>query len=80
MNFPITPSFFSLVITGIIILFIFFLLFKHWKQIIQLNYYQQMVLLSLISIAIGIHGNIHLGLENSYNFNPLNLLEFFEIL
>ncbi len=80
MNFPITPSFFSLVITGILILFIFVLLFKHFNQIIQLKYYEQMVLLCLISIAIGIHGNIHLGLENSYNFNPLNLLEIFEIL
>ena len=80
MNFPITPSFFSLIITGILILFIFVLLFKHLKQIMQLKYYEQMVLLCLISIAIGIHGNIHLGLENSYNFNPLNIFEFFEIL
>jgi hypothetical protein len=79
MNFPITPSFFSLIITGIIILFIFVLLFKHFNQIMQLKYYEKMVLLCLISIAIGIHGNIHLGLENSYNFNPLNFLELFEI-
>lgn len=80
MKFPITPSFFSLVTTGILLLFIFFLFIKNWKPIMQLNYYQKMILLTLISIAVGIHGHIHLGLENSYDFNPLNFLEFFEIL
>jgi hypothetical protein len=78
MNFPIAPSFLSLVITGILLLFIFFIFIKNWKPIMQLNYYQKMVLLSLISIAIAAHGNIHLGLENSYGFNPLNFFEYFE--
>lgn len=79
MNFPITPSFFSLITTGMLILFIFFLFIKNWKPIMQLNYYQKMILLSLISIAVGVHGHIHLGLENSYGFNPFDLFEFFEI-
>jgi len=79
MNFPITPSFFSLVTTGILLLIIFYLFIKNWKPILKLNYYQKMILLTLISISVGIHGNIHLGLENSYDFNPLNLLDFFEL-
>lgn len=79
MQFPIAPSFFSLIATGILLLCIFYLSIKNWKPIMQLNYYQKMILLTLISISVGIHGNIHLGLENTYDFNPLNLLDFFEI-
>ena len=30
------------------------------------------ILLSTITIAIGIHGLIHLGTEIHYNFNPYN--------
>ncbi len=38
----------------------------------MLNYYQKLMLLSTITIAIGIHGLIHLGVEDQYNFNPYN--------
>jgi hypothetical protein len=31
-------------------------------------------LILLFGIAIGVHGLSHLGLENSYGFNPLRLL------
>jgi len=30
------------------------------------------MLLSTVTIAIGIHGLIHLGVEGQYNFNPYN--------
>jgi len=33
--------------------------------------YQLVNLLLLFSVAIGVHGILHLGLEYVYNFNPL---------
>jgi hypothetical protein len=74
MNLPIAPSFFSLVFTGILVLSIFVLFLTNLKSIMNLNYYQKIKLLSLVTIAIGIHGIIHLGVENIYGFNPLKVL------
>jgi hypothetical protein len=36
--------------------------------------YQTMVLLLLFSIAVGLHGLSHLGLEVAYEYDPLSLL------
>ena len=34
--------------------------------------FNRVVVLLLFSIAIGIHGLSHLGLEKEYNYNPFN--------
>ena len=44
------------------------------SKIVSRNPYQNIVLLLLASIALGIHGLSHLGLEAVYNYNPLTLL------
>jgi hypothetical protein len=66
----IAPSVNSLFVTGFLILFIFFTGIINIKKIINLPFYQKIILLSTVSIAIGIHGLIHLGVEVNYNFNP----------
>ena len=71
-NILIAPSLNSLFITGILLLWIFIVFINNYKSIIKLNYYQKIILLSTITIAIGIHGLIHLGTEIHYNFNPYN--------
>ena len=71
-NIFFAPSLNSLFITGIIILVIFILFVINYKKFIKLDYYLQIVLLSLISIAIGVHGLIHHAVEINYNFNPYN--------
>jgi hypothetical protein len=58
------PSFYAYLFNGIL-LFIAFLL--------ALNNSKQTVLVLAFSIAIGIHGLMHLGLEVFYNYNPLGL-------
>lgn len=68
----LAPSFFALFVTGILILFITIIFVVNFKQILRLNYYQKITLLSLVTLAVGIHGLIHLGLETIYGFNPLN--------
>ncbi len=69
-NILIAPSLNSLFFTGILLLTIFFLIVKHFKQLINMNFYNKTILLSTLVVAIGVHGLIHLGVEQSYGFNP----------
>ena len=66
----IAPSFNSLFLTGILILSIFIIFVMNFNKIMTLGIYQKITLLSIITIAIGVHGIIHLGLEVNYGFNP----------
>ena len=66
------PSLNSLFVTGFLLLFIFYLLVTHFKQFNNLDFYKKINILALLVIAVGIHGLIHLGLEDSYSFNPYN--------
>jgi hypothetical protein len=68
----IAPSINSLFFTGILLLTIFIIFIRNFNKIRNLNYYQQLILLSTITIAIGMHGLIHLGTETNYGFNPYN--------
>jgi hypothetical protein len=36
----------------------------------SLDHYRKITILSLIAIAFGVHGLIHLGVEREYGFNP----------
>lgn len=69
-DYLIAPSLNALFITGLILLFILILLVKNYYSIMRLNYYQQIMLLTSLSIAVGSHGLMHLGVEKQYNFNP----------
>lgn len=66
----IAPSINSLFFTGVLLLWIVIIFISNFSKIRQLNYYKKISLLSIICIAIGIHGLIHLGAETNYNFNP----------
>lgn len=66
----IAPSINSLFFTGFFLLAIFVIFIRNFNKIYNLNYYQQLILFSTISIAVGIHGLIHLGAETNYDFNP----------
>ncbi len=69
----IAPSFNSLFLTGILILLILIIFVINFNKIMTLGFYQKITLLSIITIAIGVHGLIHLGLEVNYGFNPYKL-------
>ncbi len=66
----IAPSINSLFVTGLLLLSVFIIFLRNFNKIYNLNYYQQIILFSTISIAVGIHGLIHLGAETNYGFNP----------
>ena len=66
------PSFYSLPITGILLFVSLLLIFQHSSKMgSSITTYQLVNLLLLFSVAIGVHGLLHLGLEYVYNFNPL---------
>ena len=69
-DYLVAPSLNALFVTGLILLFIIILIVKHYKSIMGLNYYQKIILLTSLSIAVGSHGLMHLGVEKQYNFNP----------
>ncbi len=53
------PSFYSLAITGIILLVVFILFVKNFKQIWNLEIYRLISLVCVIAIAVGNHGILH---------------------
>ena len=71
-DYLIAPSLNALFVTGLILLTIIILLFKNYSSVMRLNYYQKIMLLSSLTIAVGSHGLMHLGVEERYNFNPYN--------
>jgi hypothetical protein len=73
-DYLIAPSLNALFVTGLILLAIIILIVKNYSSIMSLNYYQKIMLLSSLTIAVGSHGLMHLGVEKQYNFNPYNWL------
>ena len=70
----LAPSMNGLLFTGILLLIILIIFVKNYRQFLKLNYYKQISLLSLLTLAIGIHSILHLGYEVFYGFNPYKLL------
>ncbi len=64
------PSFISMIFNGLLILYVLYLLVINWNKYNQESV-QFIILIILLSIMIGIHGLLHLGLEKNYNYNPL---------
>ena len=62
----LTPSFLSLAITGLILMFVIILMIINYKQIAKINTMELVSFLCVLSIAIGSHGLLHLGLEVVY--------------
>jgi len=66
----VAPSLNSLFFTGILLLLIFIIVITNFNQLMKYRLYEKITILSLLVIAIGIHGLIHLGVEQQYGFNP----------
>ncbi len=62
----------SLVFTGLILMFVIILTIINYKQFAKINTIELVSFLCVLSIAIGSHGLLHLGLEVVYGYNPLN--------
>lgn len=73
-NIYLMPSFYSHLLNGLLFLFASIFLYLHFNSIKKIDSYKEIILILLFSIAIGIHGLGHLGLEYIYNFNPITYL------
>lgn len=65
------PSFYAHFINGLLLLFALIILCKNYSDIKKLDFYKIIIIILIFSIAFGIHGLLHLGLESKYNYNPL---------
>ena len=66
------PSLISSVITGLILMFVIILMMINYKRVTKIPPIELASFLCVLSIAIGSHGLLHLGLEAVYGYNPLN--------
>jgi hypothetical protein len=72
----IYPSILVHTLSGGFMLVALFCLVSCYPKLRKLNIYQGLVLTLLFSIAIGLHGLSHLGLEQQYGYNPVYYLGF----
>ena len=73
-NYVLAPSFFALAISGFLILIFLVVLITHFNSFLKIDYLKQLQIIGILCIAFSVHGLLHLGLENTYNFNPYSLL------
>lgn len=71
---PILPSVIAHIVNGVLLLISLIFLINNFSKIKNLKSHTLLKLILLFSIAIGIHGLSHLGLEKSYGYTPLNIL------
>jgi hypothetical protein len=69
-DYLIAPSLNALFLTGILVMIIAMLFIFNIKQLSKITSLQKITLLCSMTVAIGIHGMLHLGAEKQYNFNP----------
>ncbi len=65
------PSVYAHGLNSLLMLLAFVVLIRHYKAIQHLDSYRLILILLIASIAVGVHGLSHLGLEVVYNFNPM---------
>jgi hypothetical protein len=67
----ITPSFLAHILNGILLLTAVILGLTNISKLKQMQPYAMIKIVLLFSLAVGIHGLSHLGMEYVYNYNPL---------
>lgn len=67
----ITPSFYAHLLNALFLLITFIIIIKNAKDIRKYDTYKIIILLILLSIAIGIHGLLHIFHQKYYNYNPI---------
>ena len=72
--YVLAPSFFCLIINGFLLFILLVMIIFNFKSLIKTDYIKLLSIIGTIAIAIGMHGLLHLGLEQAYNYNPLYLL------
>jgi len=68
------PSFYAHVLNGLLLFIALIIMVLNYSRLTRLEAYpgRTAYLILLLSIAVGVHGISHLGLEYVYGFNPMN--------
>ena len=67
----LAPSIMAHILNGLFLMIILWFSLYHYHTLVNLEVYQKLVLLFLLTLTIGLHGLSHLGLERVYSLNPL---------
>ena len=70
----IAPSIMAHALNGLLMLAAVLVAYINISVLRRLDPYKLVMILLVFSIAVGIHGLSHLGLESVYGFNPLKVL------
>jgi len=63
------PSFYAHILNGILLFVVIFIIIFNSSILRRLDFYRVLILLLLITVAIGIHGISHMGLEIFYGYH-----------
>lgn len=74
-NIVLAPSLFAHIFNGLFIFLALIFLYINFSTIQNMDSYKKLLLLLVFSIAMGIHGLSHMGLEFIYNYNPFQFLD-----
>jgi hypothetical protein len=69
--FVMAPSYFAQIANGLLIIIFLYVLFSNYRLFLKTNYITQLQIIGALAIALGVHGTLHLGLEQVYDYNPL---------
>jgi hypothetical protein len=67
----IWPAFVSLLINGTLLLILSLIVIFNFKSLIKTDIIQLLPIVAILSVSFGMHGILHIQLEQAYNFNPL---------
>jgi hypothetical protein len=65
------PSIWAHIFNGLLLFISIIIALIYFSKLSKLNPYKKLGLILMFSIAMGIHGLSHLGLEIFYGYNPL---------
>ena len=70
----IAPSMMAHALNGVLMLAAVVVAYMNFCVLWRVDPYKKVLILLVFSIAIGIHGISHVGLEKGYGFNPLKMI------
>jgi len=76
LKFFTLPSVMAHTLNGGLLMIALVLAVINYRFIRRLPLVQMITLLLILSIAVGVHGLSHSGLETAYGYNPLRLFGF----
>jgi len=76
LKFFTLPSVMAHTLNGGLLIVALVLAVANYRVISSLPVLQMITLVLILSIAVGVHGLSHAGLESAYGYNPLRLFGF----